>query len=437
MNYQQSLDYIYSFADLGLKAKGRSYDLSRMRALLARLGDPQRAVPAAHVAGTKGKGSTSALIASVMRAAGYRVGLYTSPHLHETYERIRLNGESISSEDFASLTTELRPHFESFSGTTTFEMLTAMAFAWFARQRCNFMVIEVGLGGRLDATNTLLPNVCAITSISFDHTHVLGNTLAKIASEKSGIIKAGAPVVTSPQPPEAEEAIAAAALDRGSHLVRVGIDWRYYREKFSLESQSFNAWKINHPPLHFDLPLLGEHQVENAVTAIAMVDELRQQGFKISDEALHEGIANVKWAGRFEVFNFPKVHNLREAKAIVLDCAHNRDSMRRLVLAFNELFPKVTPTLIFGVSDDKDVSGMLSELVALAIEKLIVVKANHPHASDPAKLAVQIESSGVARSVKVAHTISEALDDAKRKAEVILVTGSIFVVADVRAELKF
>ena len=428
MNYQQSLDYIYSFADIGLKAKGRLYDLSRIRALLARLNDPQRAVPSAHVAGTKGKGSTSALIASVMQAAGYRVGLYTSPHLHETYERIRINGESISPEDFASLTTELRPHFESFSGTTTFEMLTAMAFAWFARQRCNFMVIEVGLGGRLDATNTLLPNVCAITSISFDHTHVLGNTLAKIAAEKSGIIKAGAPVVTSPQQPEAEEAIAAAAHERGSQLIRVGIDWRYYREKFSLESQSFNAWKINHPPTHFDLPLLGEHQIENAVTAIAVVDELRGQGFKISDEALHDGIANVQWAGRFEV--------LRDGKTIILDCAHNRDSMRRLVLTFNELFPKVTPTLIFGVSDDKDVSGMLSELVALAIEKFIVVKANHPHASDPAKLAAQIESGGVARSVKVAHTISDALDEAKQNAEVILVTGSIFVVADVRALIK-
>lgn len=428
MNYQQSLDYIYSFADLGLKAKGRSYDLSRMRALLARLGDPHRSVSSAHVAGTKGKGSTSALIASVMQAAGYRVGLYTSPHLHETYERIRVNGEHISSEDFASLTTELRPHFESLFGTTTFEMLTAMAFVWFARQRCNFMVIEVGLGGRLDATNTLLPNVCAITSISYDHTHVLGNTLAKIAAEKSGIIKAGAPVVTSPQQPEAEEAIAAAAHERGSHLVRVGIDWRYYREKFSLESQSFNAWKVNHPPLHFEIPLLGEHQIENAVTAIAMADELRGQGFKISDEALHDGIANVKWAGRFEVF--------RDGKTIILDCAHNRDSMRRLVLTFNELFPKVTPTLIFGVSDDKDVSGMLLELVALAIEKLIVVKANHPHASDPKKLAAQIESGGVARSVKVAHTISDALDEAKQNAEVVLVTGSIFVVADVRALIK-
>lgn len=427
MDYQQSLDYIYSFADLGFKAKGRSYDLSRIRTLLARLGDPQRAIPSAHVAGTKGKGSTSALIASVMRAAGYRVGLYTSPHLHETYERMRINGDPISSEDFASLATELRPHFESLSGTTTFEMLTAMAFVWFARQHCEFMAIEVGLGGRLDATNTLLPNVCAITSISYDHTSLLGNTLAKIASEKSGIIQAGAPAVSSPQQPEAEEAVAAAALERGSHLIRVGVDWRYYRERFSLESQSFTAWKVNHPPMHFDLPLLGEHQIENAVTAIAVLDELRGQGFKISDEALYEGIANVQWAGRFEVF--------RDGKTIILDCAHNRDSMRRLVLTFNELFPKVTPTLIFGASDDKDVNGMLAEALPLA-KNVIAVKANHPRASDPEKLAAQIESSGVARSVKVAHTISDALNEAKRNAEVILVTGSIFVVADVRAILK-
>jgi dihydrofolate synthase/folylpolyglutamate synthase len=427
MDYQQSLDYIYSFADIGFKAKSRSYDLSRMRTLLARLGDPQRAIPAAHIAGTKGKGSTSVLIASVMQAAGYRVGLYTSPHLHETYERIRVNGEPISPEDFASLATELRPHFESLSGTTTFEMLTAMAFVWFARRHCGFMVIEVGLGGRLDATNTLLPNVCAITSISYDHTNILGNTLAKIATEKSGIIHAGAPAVSSPQQPEAEEAVAAAALERGSRLIRVGIDWRYYRERFSLENQSFTAWKVNHPPLHFDLPLLGEHQIENAVTAIAVLDELRGQGFKISDEALYEGIASVQWAGRFEVF--------RDGKTIILDCAHNRDSMRRLVLTFNELFPKVTPTLIFGVSDDKDVSGMFAEVLPLA-QNVIVVKANHPRASDPAKLAAQIESGGVARSVKVAHTISDALDEAKRNAEVILVTGSIFVVADVRAILK-
>ncbi len=434
MNYHETLDYIYSFVDYGLKSRYKyspeTFDLTRMRILLARLGDPQRRTPSVHVAGTKGKGSVSAMVASMLQAAAFRVGLYTSPHLDDFCERMQFDGHPIPSDELAALTTELRPLFDATSGITTFELTTALAHVWFARQRADFAVLEVGLGGRLDATNVLLPNVCAITSISFDHTHLLGNTLPEIAEEKSGIIKPGVPVVSSPQKPEVAERIAAIARERGSRLIVVGRDWLFTRESYSLAGQTFTARAADAPPepaTHFALPLLGRHQIENAAVALAVVDQLRQQGFTIPPDAATRGLASVQWPGRFEV--------IQKEKPIVLDCAHNRDSAARLAATLIEMFPGARPALIFGASDDKDVHGMLAELLPLC-NRVVTARADHPRASDPAQLAAAARAAGVALSVNVAHTVSEALAEARQGPEpLVLVTGSIFLVAAVRAAL--
>src|SRR5574341_14059 len=315
MDYQQTLDYIYSFVDYGLKSRYKyspdTFDLTRMRTVLARMGDPQRRLPAVHVAGTKGKGSVSAISASILRAAGYRVGLYTSPHLNDFNDRLQFDGQPISHEALAALTTELRPLFDSTAGIPTFEISTALAHQWFALQGADFAVIEVGLGGRLDATNVLYPNVCAITSISYDHTHLLGATLAEIAEEKAGIIKPGVPVISAPQKPDALERITFIARDRGSKLRLVGRDWSVARTSFDHRKQTFSIqpseslrgevgdWES--APL--DIPLLGYHQIENASVAIAVMHELRVQGFNIPFDTIRRGLAEVVWPGRFEVLD--------------------------------------------------------------------------------------------------------------------------------------
>jgi dihydrofolate synthase/folylpolyglutamate synthase len=452
MDYQQTLDYIYSFVDYGLKSRYKyspeTFDLTRMRTVLARLGDPQLRRPAVHVAGTKGKGSVAAMTASILRAAGLRVGLYTSPHLNDFCERLRLDDAPIAPDALAELTTELRPLFDSTPGITTFEITTALAHQWFARQAADIAVLEVGLGGRLDATNVLFPNVCAITSISYDHIQLLGKTLREIAEEKAGIIKPGVPVVCAPQQPEALERIAAIARERGARLRLVGRDWSFERESFSPRGQQFRVkppTEVGEPgewdAVRFEIPLLGYHQIENAAVAIALVQELRAQraqsaqSFDISLKAIGCGLQEVVWPGRFEI-----VIDSQNDKTIILDCAHNRDSAAKLAATLKELYPEARPVLLFGASDDKDVSGMLAELLPCA-SRVIMAKADHPRASDPARLAEVAEAvsaeSGVARSVNVSHTVGSALAEARAAAEpFILITGSIFVVADARAELK-
>lgn len=448
MNYPQALEYIYSFVDYGLKSRYKyspeTFDLTRMRTLLARWGDPQRRLPAVHVAGTKGKGSVSAMSASILRAAGYKVGLYTSPHLEDFCERLQLDGQPISPEALADLTTELRPIVDSLPGVTTFEITTALANQWFARAEVDLAVFEVGLGGRLDATNVLYPNVCAITSISYDHIQLLGKTLREIAAEKAGIIKPGVPVISAPQDPSALAQIEAVAHERGARLRVVGRDWIYARDSFDHHGQSFRVQpspelqtELGEWPLtHFTLPLLGQHQIDNAAVAVAVTQELCIQGFAITREATRQGLANVIWPGRFEVFTDPTTH-----KTIILDCAHNRDSAAKLVATLIENYPSARPVLIFGSSDDKDVSGMLTELLP-HVTTVIMARADHPRASDPGQLAntaasVVNATNGVALSVNVSHTVSQALVAAQASVEsLILITGSIFLVAEARAQLK-
>lgn len=428
--YQATLDYLYTFVDYSLvrnfqNAPGR-FDLARMARLAAALGDPQKQYPILHVAGTKGKGSVSALIASVLQAAGYRTGLYTSPHLSDFSERIQVNGQPIPPQSVVALVELFKPVVASIPEVTWFEYTTMLAFLYFAGQGVDAAVIEVGLGGRLDATNIVTPQVAVISSISYDHMAVLGNTLEQIATEKAGIIKPDRPVVMAPQVDEARQAIACIAAERNSPLIQVGVDYEYEPISQSLDGQTFQIWPKNRPQesVRLTIPLLGRHQIENAATAYVALQVLRASGQALSVDAIRDGFAATVWPGRFEI--------LRRTPPFVLDCAHNQDSAHRLRQTLDDHFPGWPVVLVFGASEDKDVAGMFFELLP-RVRQVIATQSIHPRAMSPARLVGLARPFGV--PVMDVPTVEQALDEALQaagEAALVLVTGSIFVVAGIR-----
>ncbi|GAB4558016.1 MAG: folylpolyglutamate synthase/dihydrofolate synthase family protein [Anaerolineae bacterium] len=434
--YQETLDYIYRTARYGRHGYSASrYDLSRMRRILRRLGDPHRQLRCVHIAGTKGKGSTAAMCEAVLRSAGYRTGLFTSPHLHTFRERIRVDGRLIPIDDLVQLVEECRPALESEPDRTVFETITALAFVYFVRQAVDWVVIEVGMGGRLDATNVVQPDVCAITSLSLDHVDILGHTLSLIAWEKAGIIKPGIPVVTAPQANEAMNVIRQVCRDNDARLIRVGAspdaDWRWhdatridlYGQRFSVSSAEGVSW----PAL--EIPFLGGHQLANATVAIAVLAELQRRGVAIPEPALRDGLRSAVWPGRLEV--------LRSAPWIVVDSAHNVDSATKLALALRENFDYRRLCLVFGASQDKDIRGMLQVFLPLA-DLRIVSRSVHPRAADPWELAAVADEVMPGVPLSVTGAMEEAMTEAlawARPDDLVLVTGSIFAVAAARAVL--
>ncbi len=441
--YQQTLDYLYSFVDYSLTKADRlaqaNFDLARMAELMRRLGDPQKAYPLIHVAGTKGKGSVTAMCSSILQAAGYRTAMYTSPHLEDYAERIQVNGIPIPHQDLVQLVERIKPHIEAIPQLTTFEITTALAFLYFKEVRVDAAVIEVGLGGRLDATNVVLPVVSVITSISYDHTFVLGNTLQAIAREKCGIIKPAIPVVSAPQDPQAMEVIKQIAHQRGAPLAVVGrdilarsIDQNLTHQVVELTvpyqqiagNVSQNAAKT----LRVTLPLLGNHQVENAAVAYLAIDCFRKNALSVTDAQVVEGFSRTSWPGRFEI--------LQTNPPVVLDCAHNRESCNQLILTLQTTFPNRKILLIFGASEDKDIDGMFEELLP-HVDRAIFTKSFHPRATSPYLLEEKVNREKVASQVveNVAVALQKALEMVSEQ-QVVLVTGSIFVVAEARQAWK-
>jgi dihydrofolate synthase/folylpolyglutamate synthase len=453
LDYPSVLEYLYDLTDYEKERIARydpdTLDLSRVRRVLARLGDPQRRYPSVHIAGTKGKGSVAATCASVLQTAGLRTGLYTSPHLHTFRERIQVDGQLIPPDVLISLVQECRPIFDTEPELTTFEAITALAFTYFAQCQVDYAVLEVGLGGRLDATNVITPQVSIITSLSFDHTYLLGDTLAEIAREKAGIIKPGVPTVCAPQQAEALSVIQQICTERESPLTLVGRDWTWQLPAPSgtkdhpvgLEGQSFELHCTREAsPLEgpHTISLLGRHQVNNAVAAIAALDLLRRGGTALQPHHIRQGLAAVRWPGRFEI--------LRRDPPLVVDCAHNGDSAAKLVAALDEWFPGQPWTLILGASSDKDVIGMLRAL-APRTNRLLATQARHPRAmpsKEVADLALKVFSDldAPVAEVKVTDNVEAALSLAltgeghspvpAEQAAPVCVTGSIFVVADAR-----
>jgi len=431
MDYREAEEYLHSFVDFemipGISFASSDYDLLHVEELLHRMGDPHLAARTVHIAGTKGKGSTAAMIAQVLTVSGYRTGLYTSPHLHSIRERLSVDSDPISQLDFASLVAEARPHLESVNRSpvyrqpTFFEVLTALAFAYFKMKQVDFQVLETGLGGRLDATNVASPEVCVITPISLDHTEVLGNSLEKIAYEKAGIIKPRSMVVVSPQAEEVNSVIRDVCREKGAKLVKAAEELKWHRVAGDFHCQSFVA-EGKKGSRCFTIPLLGDYQIDNAATAVVALEVLASLGFEISDADVAEGLAKTYWPGRFQVVSLQPT--------VLVDGAHNVASAMKLVenikgyFHYNELF------LIMGISCDKDVSGVVKELVWLS-PKVVVTRSAHPRSASPLVVASEFARCGVAADIaeNVPQALSQTLSLANSN-DLVCVTGSLFVVAE-------
>ena len=433
VDYRKAVDRLLSLTDLervsGQASHIRRYDLSRMEVLLQRLGNPHLGIPTVHITGTKGKGSTAAMISSVLGAQGYRPGLFTSPHLHSFRERIQYMNQPVTEKEFASLVEELWPTVERMNGeesygeVTTFELLTAMAFTHFKGQGADVKVVEVGLGGRLDSTNLVKPSVCVITSISLDHTHILGDTVEQIAEDKAGIIKPGSVAVVGPQVPQAMGVIERVCREKEVPLVSVERECSWTRRAADLDGQSFRlstSWG------EFDLwtPLLGGHQLENAATALAALQMMAQHGLSLSPDALDRGFRSVKWPGRLEV--------LGRAPLLVVDGAHNPYSAGRLLEALKECFEFRRLIGVVGVLADKGLEGIVNEL-APGLTAAVATRSRHPRSASPATVAAAFRRADVEAQEK--ETTGDALEHALGLAnqdDLVVVTGSLFVVAEAR-----
>lgn len=430
-HYAEALAYIYSYINYN-PAHTAHWSLDRLQELLHRLDNPHQPYPSLLIAGTKGKGSTAAMCETILRAAGYYTGLYTSPHLHSFRERIRLGGELMPAEMLVKLLNRHRAAFENTPGLTTFELITALAFLAFAEAKIEVAVIEVGLGGRLDATNSVNPVVAVITPISYDHMQILGDTLTLIAREKAGIIRPGALVISAPQVDEARQTIEAVCQNQAAHLKPVDRVFKWTIKQTSLEGQTFRL--TGHPfreteaddaATDYWLPLIGEHQVINAMTAMAAVAGFSERtGLAVSPEAVKTGLATVRWPGRLEV--------LHRRPYLVVDSAMNGDSAEKLAQALRSYFPAQTVTFIFGVSYDHPVKDMLRALLPLA-RQIFVVASNHPRAEQPANLVEMVAELGQQAipmpdvPQALAHVWAKTQPD-----ELVCVTGSLFLAADAR-----
>jgi dihydrofolate synthase/folylpolyglutamate synthase len=430
-NYPQALDFLFSFVDFSLTHQEQiapeRFELERMFQLMELLGNPQNLFSTIHIAGTKGKGSLAVHCTAALQASGLRTGLYTSPHLSDFRERIQVDGKMIPEGDFVSGMNVLREIAPKLPGVTSYELQTALAFWYFARMNVDCAAVEVGMGGRLDSTNILTPLVSVITNISYDHTGILGNTLAEIAGEKGGIIKTGVPVVSAPQHPEALAVIQQIATEKGSDLLIVGDSLAYRSVSADLGGQVFEVVTKEGTEKEFATRLLGPHQIENAVTAFASLQSAVEAGLKITDDAIRVGFEQVRWPGRFEIFP--------GEPTIVLDGAHNRQSARMLAETVREHFPGMKLAIIFGASADKDIAGIFAELLPLA-GGLVLYQANHPRAASIGQLAALVgDFAGVCQ---VAGNSEEAFVAAAEIAGmdgVVLATGSLYLVGELRGDL--
>jgi len=433
MTYDQAVAYLNQFINWEPRlhqVRWEDFKLDRMWRLIELLGQPQEAFPSLHVAGTKGKGSTAAMMASLLQAADYRVGLFTSPHLVNFRERIRCQGEKIPPKVLAELVAgRLRPAVEEYQRNpehgdlTFFELYTALAFLYFAAREVDFAVVEVGLGGRLDATNVLQPQVVVLTAISYDHTDLLGSTLTAIAQEKAGVIKPGVPVVCAPQPAEAQAVFQKACTEREAPLIQVpesAVTRRRLRSGGQeLDLQTTNGRKF----AGLTLPLLGRHQAINAAVAVEAVCQLAATGAEIKEEAVRRGLAQVNWPGRLQV--------VREQPWLVLDGAHNGASAACLRQALREAFPYQRLWLILGTSVEKDVGAIAAEICPWAYETIATQVPNLFRAASAEQVAAQAAPycRRLRQEPNVAAALRYALGQAAEK-DLVCVTGSLYLVGE-------
>lgn len=419
---------------------GHEFKLDRTAALLRELGDPQHGCKFVHIAGSKGKGSTVEMTASMLAACGYAVGVFTSPHLIDVRERVRINHTPIDPADFAAMMGPVAKAVEAIrkreGEATYFEVMTALGLAYFAEQAVDVAVIEVGLGGRLDSTNIITPEVSAITEIQLEHTQILGDTLAKIAREKAGIFKPGVPALSVPQKPEVLETFRQVAEEVVCPLKVLGKDVDYsYRFESSPElgphaRVSVVTKRSNYE--HMAVPLKGEHQAKNCGLALAILDTLRERGFDCPEREVAVGLARTPTAGRME--------KVWQRPTIILDGAHTPESIECLVKALGAHMRYDSMVMVFGCSSDKNIDGMLTK-VALGADKIIFTQAaGSPRAMDPAELQRRFrEKDGETKMTQALPALKDALNSAAKgvgKGDIIVVCGSFYLVGEAKKYLR-
>lgn len=441
-SYDQAITYLENRINVERLRPARvpadCFKLERMRLLMEALGDPQSQLRMVHVAGSKGKGSTCEMVTACLAECGYTVGLYTSPHLVDVRERIRLGPCEISKQDFADClqrVSEAGLAIAKDSGEPTFfELLTAMAFVYFAEQAVDVAVIEVGLGGRLDSTNIITPDVTAVTAIQLEHTQLLGDTLEKIAREKSGIFKPGIPALTVPQKPEVLAAMREAAQAAGTTLAVLGENIEFtYRFEASPELGPHARVCLSSPRSEFEhlpVPLKGEHQALNCGLALAIIDRLRERGFETPERKVALGLARTPNLGRMEL--------VWSAPRIIVDGAHNPESIEALIKAIGSHLRCDSTVFIFGCAADKDIPGMLAKL-SRGGDKVIFTRATgNPRSVDPRELAKRFTEISH-KMVQVAPTFADAIQMAKRavgRDDLICVTGSFYLAGEAKSYLR-
>ncbi|MHC1720615.1 MAG: folylpolyglutamate synthase/dihydrofolate synthase family protein [Clostridiaceae bacterium] len=426
MDYKAAMAYIENTAKFG-----SNLGLERTIKILELLGDPQKKIKCVHVAGTNGKGSTAAMITRILIEAGYRTGMYTSPFLEEFEERMQINGENIEKNRLAGIVTEVYQAVEKvislgYDHPTEFEIITCAMFLYFCEEKVDYAVVEVGLGGRLDSTNVIVPILSIITSISLDHTKILGETLKEIAGEKAGIIKKGVPVVSYPQEPEAEDVIALKCESLGSELINVkgdsaeflGADKFAQRIKIVTGKNTYEA----------TLSLLGMHQIMNCAVAVAAAEKLKELGLSISSEHIINALKNVKWIGRLEV--------LRENPLTVIDGAHNISGIRLLSESLKVYFKYNQLILIIGILKDKQVEEMIDVIAPMA-HRIIAVTPNSSRAEDSHELNFIIKKYN--KNSEACEDYSEAYRkalDYYQNGDMVLACGSLYMIGDMRRIIR-
>ena len=442
--FTEAITYLYSFINLETKRQDRylasKLDTTRIRRMLAALDSPHHTFPSIHIAGTKGKGSVAAMCTYILRAAGLRVGLFTSPHLVDFRERIRIltpedEDGRIPEGDFIRHLETIKTLVPDYPGATWFELVTILGFMHFTAEKVDIAVVEVGLGGRLDTTNVLTPLVSVITSLSLDHTKLLGDTLTQIAFEKGGIIKPGIPVVSAPQADEALQKLQEIATERNPPFTLVGKDWQFHAEKQANSHKQIlhitqlpsanRQLSIVNCQSSIPLNLIGVHQVENAMVAVAALDVVKAV-LGVGETAVYKGLASVQWPGRLQILH----HGDANSPTVLVDGAHNPDSAIKLKHALANDFTFGNLWFILGSPGDKDISGVIKALFPLA-NGIIVTTANHPRSATPDQLVKLSAEYGF--DAIPAPTMADAVQIAAQQTQpgdLICITGSIIVVGD-------
>lgn len=428
MNYEEALEFIEKSHKFGMKL-----GLENTFKLLELLGNPQDKLKFIHVAGTNGKGSVCSFISSILKEEGYKVGLYTSPYLETFTERIRLNGNNIPEKDVARIITIMKEKIdkmvsEGYSYPTEFEIETVMAIYYYYEQEVDYVVLEVGLGGRYDATNVIKPLVSVITSISLDHTGILGDTLGKIAYEKAGIIKEDSIAVVYKQSKEAEEVIKSICKEKNTRHVEADFE-NLVIKKSDINSQIFDCIIIDEKFENMEISLIGDHQINNAVLALTVIKVLKdEKNIKISDNSIKKGLTNTKWAGRIE--------KIGDNPIFIIDGAHNEDGAKSLARALENHFNGKKMTLLIGMLKDKDIDSVLQILIN-KFEKVITTTPDSDRAINSEELKEMIEKyiDNVISIPKIEDAVKYVFENTKND-EIIISAGSLYMIGHIRQLVK-